>query len=87
MNQSRINRIARGSGRRVEEVVHMLDEYKRIAKVWKKLPVLNNNRRSDMNRDVRRISDAIPPNMLTQLGGIAGLQNMIKQMGGRDRSR
>ncbi|EES19782.1 hypothetical protein BDA96_09G202500 [Sorghum bicolor] len=85
MNQSRINRIARGSGRLVEEVVHMLEEYKRIAKMWKKLPLPTNNRRLNTNRDIRPIANAIPPNMLNQLGGFVGLQNMMKQMGAQSR--
>jgi signal recognition particle subunit SRP54 len=85
MNQSRINRIARGSGRLVEEVVHMLEEYKRIAKMWKKLPLPTNNRRLNTNRDIRPIANAIPPNMLNQLGGLVGLQNMMKQMGAQSR--
>jgi signal recognition particle subunit SRP54 len=80
MNESRINRIARGSGRLVKEVVDMLEEHKRIAKMWNKLPI---NKRLNMNnRDsLKLIVNALPPNMLNHLGGLNGLQNMMKQMG------
>jgi signal recognition particle subunit SRP54 len=84
MNESRINRIARGSGRLVKEVVDMLEEHKRIAKMWNKLPI---NKRLNMNnRDsLKPIVNALPPNMLNQLGGLNGLQNMMKQMGAQRR--
>ena len=83
MNESRINRIARGSGRLVKEVVDMLEEHKRIAKMWSKLPFrrpLTNNRDS-----FKSLVNALPPNMLNQLGGLNGLQNMMKQMGSKKR--
>ncbi|WVZ99189.1 hypothetical protein U9M48_044522 [Paspalum notatum var. saurae] len=79
MNQSRINRIARGSGRLVSEVVCMLEEHKRIAKMWKKLPIhkkLNTN-------SAKSLANAMPPNMLSHLGGLNGLQNLVKQMGAK----
>ena len=79
MNESRINRIARGSGRLVKEVVDMLEEHKRIAKMWSKLPIHNfiRNKRDSL----KPLVNALPPNMLNQLGGLNGLQNMMKQMG------
>ena len=83
MNKSRINRIARGSGRPVKEVVDVLEEHKRIAKMWSKLPFrrpLTNNRDS-----FKSLVNALPPNMLNQLGGLNGLQNMMKQMGSKKR--
>ncbi|CAN6327666.1 unnamed protein product [Urochloa humidicola] len=85
MNESRIKRIARGSGRLVKEVVDMLEEHKRIAKMWNKLP-LNNKKLNTNNRDsLKPLVNAIPPNMLNQLGGLNGLQNMVKQMGAQKR--
>ena len=83
MNESRINRIARGSGRLVKEVVDMLEEHKRIAKMWSKLPIHNliRNKRDSL----KPLVNALPPNMLNQLGGLNGLQNMMKQMGSHKR--
>ncbi|RCV17010.1 hypothetical protein SETIT_3G184500v2 [Setaria italica] len=85
MNESRINRIARGSGRLVKEVVDMLEEHKRIAKMWNKLPI--NNKRLNMNNrnSLKPLLNALPANMLNQLGGLNGLQNMVKQMGAQRR--
>ena len=83
MNESRMKRIARGSGRPVKEVVDVLEEHKRIAKMWSKLPFrrpLTNNRDS-----FKSLVNALPPNMLNQLGGLNGLQNMMKQMGSKKR--
>ena len=37
INDSRIMRIARGSGRQVREVMEMFEEYKRLAKIWSKM--------------------------------------------------
>jgi signal recognition particle subunit SRP54 len=75
MNQSRINRVARGSGRPVREVVDMLEEHKRMAKMMSKLP--NVKRPNDINHLV----NAIPQPLLNQFGGKFGLQNLIRQMG------
>ena len=86
MNESRMKRIARGSGRPVNEVVDVLEEHKRIAKMWSKLPFQNIKRPSTNNRDsLKQLVNALPPNMLNQLGGLNGLQNMMKQMGSHKR--
>ncbi|XP_066314467.1 signal recognition particle subunit SRP54 2-like [Miscanthus floridulus] len=75
MNQSRINRVARGSGRPVREVVDMLEEHKRMAKMMTKLP--NVKRPNDINH----IANAIPQDLLNRFGGKFGLQKLIRQMG------
>ncbi|CAD6238080.1 unnamed protein product [Miscanthus lutarioriparius] len=75
MNQSRINRVARGSGRPVREVVDLLEEHKRMAKMMSKLP--NVKRPNDINH----IANAIPQELLNRFGGKFGLQKLIRQMG------
>ncbi|CAL4902345.1 unnamed protein product [Urochloa decumbens] len=85
MNESRIKRIARGSGRLVKEVVDMLEEHKRIAKMWNKLPLHNRKLNTNSRDSLKPLVNAIPPNMLNQLGGLTGLQNMVKQMGAQKR--
>ncbi|CAL9215103.1 unnamed protein product [Arabidopsis halleri] len=70
-NESRIMRIARGSGRLVREVMELLEEYKRIAKQMKGIKIPKNG---DMSK-------VIPPQMLKQMGGMSGLQSLMKQMG------
>jgi signal recognition particle subunit SRP54 len=77
MNQSRINRVARGSSRRLREVVDMLEEHKRMAKMMSKLP--NIKRPNDINDLV----NAIPQPLLNQFGVKFGLQNIIRKMGAK----
>jgi signal recognition particle subunit SRP54 len=76
MNESRIIRIARGSGRLVKDVMDMLKEYKRIAKMWSKLRLHNKNVRD------HQIIKALPPNLLKQMGGEAGVMKQMSSKGG-----
>ncbi|KAG2729340.1 hypothetical protein I3843_01G241000 [Carya illinoinensis] len=86
MNESRMMRIARGSGRHVREVSEMLEEYKRLAKVWSKMKGLKIPKKGEMsalsrNMNAQHMSKVLPPQMLKQIGGMGGLQNLMKQMG------
>ncbi|KAH7277882.1 hypothetical protein KP509_38G013100 [Ceratopteris richardii] len=86
---SRINRIARGSGHRVQDVQEMIDEYKRLSKVWSKMKGLKIPKKGDMsalsrNMNAQQMSKVLPPQMLKQLGGMGGLQGLMKQMGSKD---
>ncbi|KAL6497080.1 hypothetical protein OROGR_029009 [Orobanche gracilis] len=40
-NESRVMRIARGSGRPLRDVMEMLEEYKRLAKIWSKMKAIS----------------------------------------------
>ncbi|KAL5229733.1 hypothetical protein ABZP36_028509 [Zizania latifolia] len=86
MSESRIIRIARGSGRLVRDVMDMLEEYKKLAKMWSKmkLKIPKNGDMSAMTRNMNAnsMSKVIPPHMLKQMGGIGGLQSLMKQFGG-----
>lgn len=87
MNESRIMRIARGSGRQVRDVMEMLEEYKRLAKIWSKMKGLKIPKKGEMsalsrNMNAQHMSKVLPPQMLKQIGGMGGLQNLMKQMGG-----
>ncbi|CAN1306968.1 Signal recognition particle 54 kDa protein 2 [Linum perenne] len=90
MNESRMMRIARGSGRPIRDVMEMMDEYKRLAKVWSKMKGLKIPKKGDMsalsrNMNAQQMSKALPPQMLKQIGGMGGLQSLMKQMGsGKD---
>lgn len=85
MNESRVMRIARGSGHQVREVLEMMEEYKRLAKIWKrfKMPKVNMSALSsrDMNVNVQHMGKALPPQILNQFGGIGGLQTLMKNVG------
>jgi len=89
---SRIERIARGAGRRKEDMLLLLEEYKRLAKLFQgamkgmKLP--KNMKAADLNRkmgnmDMSQISRMLPPQMLKQMGGVSGLQGLMKQFEGK----
>lgn len=91
MTESRIIRIARGSGRPVRDVIDMLEEYKRLAKIWGKMKGLKLQKKGDMsaltrNMNVQQMSKALPPQMLKQIGGMGGLQSLMKQMGSKEMS-
>lgn len=86
---SRINRVARGSGRTVKEVNEMLEEFKRLAKIWSKMKGLKIPKKGDMsamarNMNAQHMSKVLPPQMLKQIGGLGGLQSLMKQMGSKD---
>ncbi|MCL7034962.1 hypothetical protein MKW94_014719 [Papaver nudicaule] len=86
MNESRIMRVARGSGRQLRDVMEMLEEYKRLAKVWGKMKGLKIPKKGEMsalsrNMNAQHMSKVLPPAMLKQIGGMGGLQNLMKQMG------
>lgn len=86
MNESRIMRIARGCGRPLRDVMEMLEEYKRLAKIWSKMKGLKIPKKGQMsalsqNMNAQHMSKVLPPQMLKQIGGMGGLQNLMKQMG------
>ncbi|KAE8696124.1 Signal recognition particle 54 kDa protein 3 [Hibiscus syriacus] len=86
MNESRMMRIARGSGRHIREVMEMMEEYKRLAKIWSKMKGLKIPKKGEMsalsrNMNAQHMSKVLPPQMLKQIGGMGGLQNLMKQMG------
>ncbi|KAL9323198.1 hypothetical protein ACSQ67_011251 [Phaseolus vulgaris] len=86
MNESRIMRIARGAGRQIREAMEMMEEYKRLAKIWSKMKGLKIPKKGEMsalsrNMNAQHMSKVLPPQMLKQIGGMGGLQNLMKQMG------
>uniref|UniRef100_A0ACD5W4W5 Uncharacterized protein n=1 Tax=Avena sativa TaxID=4498 RepID=A0ACD5W4W5_AVESA len=81
MNGSRVTRVARGSGRTVRDVLDMLEEYKRLAKVWGKIKLPKNL--DPRNTNVQEIVKSLPPQMLKHIGGMGGLQSLVKQLGSK----
>ncbi len=89
MTETRVYRVARGSGRTIREVNEMLEEYKRLAKIWGKMKGLKIPKKGDMsamsrNMNAQHMSKVLPPQMLKQIGGLGGLQTLIKQMGSNE---
>ncbi|KNA12750.1 hypothetical protein SOVF_123090, partial [Spinacia oleracea] len=73
MTDSRIMRIARGAGCHVREVMNMLEEYKRLAKIWSKMKGLKIPKKGEMsalsrNMNAQHMSKVLPPQMLKQIG-------------------
>ena len=71
----------------------MLEEYKRLAKVFSKMKDLKipnkNGKMSDLsqNQTIQQLVKALPPQMLKQMGGIPGLKNLMNKMGGKEMSK
>ncbi|ORX99592.1 signal recognition particle protein [Basidiobolus meristosporus CBS 931.73] len=97
---SRIVRVARGSGTRVEEVDMLLTQFKQFAQMVKKMGgnkgmlknmgnmgagMMDRNGQinpSQMAKMQQQMSKMMNPQMLKQMGGAAGIQNMMKQFTG-----
>eukprot|EP01012_Entosiphon_sulcatum_P039913 TRINITY_DN5339_c0_g1_i1.p1 TRINITY_DN5339_c0_g1~~TRINITY_DN5339_c0_g1_i1.p1 ORF type:complete len:500 (-),score=98.63 TRINITY_DN5339_c0_g1_i1:733-2151(-) len=86
MNQSRITRIARGSGRSVHEVNELLKMYFKFDEMVRKMGKLRfkqmaNNPAALMRNpnQMTQLAKAINPQVLRQLGGVGGLQSLMKQ--------
>lgn len=86
--ESRLKRIARGSGTRVEEVKILLEEHKKlkglITKVGKTNLGKNMNDKNNLMRNsgqiMNKLQSMIDPKMMAQLGGSGNLMNMMKEM-------
>ncbi|KAK1371959.1 Signal recognition particle 54 kDa protein [Heracleum sosnowskyi] len=81
MNESRMMRIARGSGSQVKDVKEMLEEYKRMANMLANTKGLTKKGlKIPQNRETnaRQMSKALSPQMLKQLGGMGGLMGMFR---------
>jgi len=79
---SRLNRIARGSGHSVREIQELLMTFKPFSKMAQKMKGMGN--KMDMKKmtgpsGMRNIQNMLPPQMIQQMGGAAGLQKMMKQ--------
>merc|ERR1719192_2837395 len=88
----RISRIAQGAGVMEREVQELLKQYVKFAQVVKKMGGIKGLfKGGDMNKQVnpaqmaqlnQQMSKMIDPGVLKQMGGMAGIQNMMKQMQG-----
>lgn len=87
---SRISRVAQGSGVRAREVQDLLTQYNKFAAVVKKMGgVKGLFKNGDISRNVnpnqmaklnQQMAKMIEPNMLAQMGGASGLQNLLRQL-------
>ena len=78
---SRVQRIAMGSGRSVKEVNELLEQYKQFERMMKKMKNTKIGKGGQINqRDIARLSNMIPAGLQKQLGGM-NLQSMMKNIG------
>jgi signal recognition particle subunit SRP54 len=82
---SRIHRIARGSGRSLREVNELLEQFKHFEKMMGKFKNLKIPKSGQINqRGVSQIGNMLPPHVMKQMGGPGAIQNLLKSMGGGD---
>eukprot|EP01083_Nonionella_stella_P075464 205175_1 len=83
-DDSRILRIARGAGVHPQAVQGVLTSFKPFQKMGGSLSKMGKiTKGGDIkNLDPRKLSQALDPNMLKQMGGQAGLNNLLKQLQG-----
>jgi signal recognition particle subunit SRP54 len=86
----RMERIGRGAGRGPGDVVELVEEYKRLAKMMGKMKGLKVPKKGGygqkhaIDQNLAQMAGAIPPGMLKQRGGMGALQGMLKQLEGKD---
>eukprot|EP00197_Chlamydomonas_leiostraca_P013012 CAMPEP_0202865184 /NCGR_PEP_ID=MMETSP1391-20130828/5319_1 /ASSEMBLY_ACC=CAM_ASM_000867 /TAXON_ID=1034604 /ORGANISM="Chlamydomonas leiostraca, Strain SAG 11-49" /LENGTH=499 /DNA_ID=CAMNT_0049544989 /DNA_START=206 /DNA_END=1702 /DNA_ORIENTATION=+ len=93
---ARITRLARGSGRNPAEVLHLIEAYKHYAKYATQalkaanLPKNLKNMKGDMpmnprhmQQTLQKMSGALPPQLMQQLGGMSGLSSLMKGLEGK----
>eukprot|EP01119_Soliformovum_irregulare_P017388 TRINITY_DN5160_c0_g1_i1.p1 TRINITY_DN5160_c0_g1~~TRINITY_DN5160_c0_g1_i1.p1 ORF type:complete len:484 (+),score=148.17 TRINITY_DN5160_c0_g1_i1:53-1504(+) len=76
--QSRILRIARGSGRHPQEVQMLMEQHKQFEKMVSKMKNFGKGRGQP---NLQKMANAVPPQLMKQMGGMGGLSNLLKQMG------
>ncbi|EWM21521.1 signal recognition particle 54 kda protein [Nannochloropsis gaditana] len=90
-SESRVNRIARGSGAHPMEVQFLLKTYAQFSQMFKKMgPMMLKGGEGGIQRQMARnpggvmnqLSKAVDPRMLQQMGGAKGMMDMMKAMGG-----
>ena len=85
---ARLTRIARGSGRSVREVSDLVEQYKHFQKAMEKLKGMKLPTNGQMSQaNLSRVANMMPPQMRNQMGGAAGIQNLMRSLGGMDMSQ
>mmetsp|Transcript_14949 Transcript_14949/g.28939 ORF Transcript_14949/g.28939 Transcript_14949/m.28939 type:complete len:496 (+) Transcript_14949:82-1569(+) len=88
--EGRLQRIARGSGVNLRDVLILVEEYKKMGSLWGKMKGMKSfGAKGGMsagarhkNPDIQQISKMLPPQLLNQMGGVGALQNLMKQFEG-----
>eukprot|EP01103_Thecamoeba_quadrilineata_P021466 TRINITY_DN9874_c0_g1_i1.p1 TRINITY_DN9874_c0_g1~~TRINITY_DN9874_c0_g1_i1.p1 ORF type:complete len:502 (+),score=100.51 TRINITY_DN9874_c0_g1_i1:69-1508(+) len=81
IKDSRIQRIARGSGRSIKEVNELLDQFKHFEKVMGKLKGMNIPKNGKIApRNLAQMTNMMPAGLVKQMG-FGNIQNMMRSMG------
>jgi len=88
----RIQRVARGAGVSIKEVQELLTQYTKFAAIVKKMggikglfkggDMAKNVNQVQMNKLNQQMARMMDPRVLHQMGGVAGLQNMMRNLQG-----
>lgn len=92
-NPERFRRVARGSGVSTKEVQDLIMQYTKFAQIVKKMggvkglfrgggDMPQNMNPSQMRNMQQQLSRAIDPRLLSQMGGMQNIQNMMRQFQG-----
>lgn len=84
---SRVTRVARGAGVQPREVQDLLSQYQKFAQMVKQMGGIKNLFKGNGDRinpaQMQKINASmakvLDPRVLQQMGGMAGIQNMVKQ--------
>ena len=78
---SRIKRIARGSGRSVKDVTELLQQYTVLEANIKKMKGKIGKKGQMNTKSISQMQKMINPQVMKQMGGFGGISQMMKQMG------
>eukprot|EP01091_Cochliopodium_minus_P013692 TRINITY_DN4465_c1_g1_i1.p1 TRINITY_DN4465_c1_g1~~TRINITY_DN4465_c1_g1_i1.p1 ORF type:complete len:486 (+),score=172.71 TRINITY_DN4465_c1_g1_i1:52-1509(+) len=80
--ESRIKRIARGSGRSTKDVNELLVQYTMLETNIKKMKGKIGKKGQMNTNSISQLQKMMNPQMMKQMGGFGGISQMMKQMGG-----
>ena len=87
-DEGRIRRIARGAGVTVSDVHVLIEEFKRMSKMFAKMKGFKLPKHGGpmsqltQNMNANTMSQMLPPQLLKQMGGAQGMQQMMKAISG-----
>lgn len=86
LTQTRVLRIAKGSGANPRELLFLLSEHKRFSQMVGRMGKMTqdledpNIMKRDPKRMMSQLQNSIDPGMLKQMGGMGNIMNMVQQM-------
>jgi len=87
-NETRIRRVSRGSGTSPRDVLELIEQYQKFAQMVKKMGGMGLFKNGDLSKNMnnaqmgklnQHMAKMMDPRVLQQMGGMKGLQDMMKQ--------